>query len=138
MMCMVTVMFVILVVVCITVPTVILTQNKKQKNLTIVIEDDEEGHKGRPFQQPSRPPPQNGNFGQASSHDEDEYYAFDFGNRTTVNITADARSGSISNIFSSRPMRQGAIEGVSSFVPEDFTLKIEGVDFKCTQLPPLL
>ncbi|KAL7507370.1 hypothetical protein ACHAXN_004568 [Cyclotella atomus] len=138
-MCMMTVMFVILVVVCITVPTVILTQNKHEKNVNIFI-DEEDGHKGKPFQKPFRPPPQNsGNddFGRPAN-DDDEFYAFDVGNRTVVNLTADARSGSITNIFTSRPVRQGTIEGTQPFVPEDFTLKIEGVRFKCTQLPPLL
>ena len=147
MMCMMTVMFVILLVVCITVPAVILTQQKKPKpknrpSINIYV-DDEHEQNGRPFHEPQKPNQGNGFQGGfqeelTSIRDDDEYYAFGDAALNTINATAETRSGSITNIFSGIHERQGMMAQTHRPIPGDFTLNIEGFDFKCTQIPSLL
>lgn len=144
MMCMMTVMFTILVVVCITVPAVILTQNKG-KSINVYVEDEDEKI-GRPFQKPSKPNGGKGYQGglkeegssEETGFDDDSFYKFGDATLNTVNVTAETRSGSVTNIFAGRPERQGTTMQTHRPVPGDFTLNIEGFDFKCTQVPPLL
>ena len=143
-MCMLTVIFVTLLIICITVPTVVLKQKNKnyqQKHVKIDIQTDE---KGRPFPKPFRPKPyQEDSYDAEEKLDDDAYYAFDVGGITPINVTSatnmtQARSGFIENLFSDRPVKHNTVDSSRIFFPKDFTLNVEGLDFKCTQVPPLL
>ena len=134
-MCMLSVMFAILVIICITVPTVILTKEKydQKDNVNIWIDEKDEDKKGRPFY---KPPLDKKPWGGADELkdpvDDDEFYAF---GDSTANITK-ARSGMVANLFSDREKPGAHVS--SSFVPDGFTLNVGGVSFQCTQAPTLL
>ena len=133
-MCMLSVMFAILVIICITVPAVILTKEKhEKKNVNIWIEEKDRDENWKPF---SRPPldkkPWDAETSSEDPVDDDEYYAF--GATTTANLTQ-ARSG-VANLFSDREKPGAHVS--SSFVPDGFTLNVGDVSFKCTQAPTLL
>jgi hypothetical protein len=153
-MCMLSTMFFILVIICITVPTVLIKQRNQQSITNIYVDEEEGGKKGRPFQTPPGLGPFQGDgqgdgsistgiqddSGDGSLATEDLYNddIYAFSNTEPIDITAnltEARSGTITNIFSDGHMLRNAD---LSFVPEDFVLNIGEVAFKCSQVPPLL
>jgi hypothetical protein len=133
-MCMLSVMFAILVIICITVPAVILTKEKhEKKNVNIWIEEKDRDEKWKPFSRPALDKkPWDGATSSEDPVDDDEYYAFD--TTTTANLTQ-ARSG-VANLFPDREKPSALVS--SSFVPDGFTINVGDVSFKCTQAPTLL
>jgi hypothetical protein len=140
-MCMLTVIFVTLLIICVTVPTVVL--NQKKKNVQQKNAKKEADKMGGAFQKPFRPNRpiiiQEHSQDTIENLDDDEYYAFNVDtNVTSTTDMTQARSGFIENLFSKRPVKHSVVGSSSASFPDDFTLNIEGVGFKCSQVPPLL
>jgi hypothetical protein len=130
--CILSFMFVVLLVTCVTIPTVMVKQNRQKIPPPRTIIFKEEGRdKGKPFGPPPTKGPYQGGHAAESNNDDDEFYAF------KVNTT-EARTGTriaAPNIFSNQPLDNYTARSNPLFLPDDISVTIGEIDFICAHVP---